>query len=330
MHENEAKRYIRQEPLPGIGYPHPSNRGVTDTSTPLVWSHLDYFSGTFPYPEMGRRSRVPLTPFWRQWFDVQDEIAGVGWYRSGAKLYPAGRLYWHGAERSRGSYLVMAGEDLAVFRDVHKVTDQQFLQKMMLSSQTVSRLDFCTNIEAGHPRETRKQFKQGKAKTRVKTCLRNDETGKRNGYTMYFGAHGSDKMLRVYDKIAQLRLDGGVWTRIELQLRNEPAQKMAEIMRGEDLKAAGKTAIRDFVDFPELPWYQLAVQSDNIEMNLTPRKETNFMRWLNEQVGPGIEKRIRAGKEVREIAEWLAGMNDLLRAHYGVIEDSKNDQNTEA
>jgi len=311
MSQNEAKRYIRQEPLPFGDYLHPSNREVIDPSTPRVWSHLDYFSATFGYPEMDMHGTKIMTPFWREWFDVSHQIDGVRFYRSGAQLFPAGRLYWNGSQKERGGYLIMSGDELALVRNYHKVDDKQFLVRMMPFVQSVTRLDFCTNIEDGHPRQALKHWRKGKKVSRARTCERHDEFSKRRGYTVYIGSDQSDKMLRVYDKIAELKLDGGVWTRIEMQLRNEPALRLADVMRRNDVKASGKTAIRNFVDFPELEWYQLATQSDNVEMTLTPSRETSFMRWLNEQVAPGIEKRLAANIDTCEIVEWIENIRQV-------------------
>lgn len=306
MSQSELIRYLHQaEMFADRNYPLSSNRGVIDPETPLVWSHLDYLSLTYDYPARMFASRFYDTPLPKDWFDWRGKEAGISWYRQAARLDPAGTLFWNDGEKGVGSLAVFSGSDLIQIRNAHHTDDKEILQRLARNARNVTRLDFCTNIDAGDPDELWKWHEAGKVKARGKKPRRDENFGSGNGYTLYYGARGADKVLRVYDKIAELKLDGGVWTRIELQLRNKPAKALADTMLRNDLKASGKTAIRAFCDPVGLSWYQDAVESDNIEMNLTPAKETSFERWLSEQVGPAIEKRIEGGESVGFIAEWL-------------------------
>jgi len=316
LHPNENRRKLVQgELLRAQNDPRRSNRGVIDPSSHRVWSHLDYFSATYPAPVRSALS-FELDHFaGNDLLRMQRETKGIRNYRYGAVLEPSGYLFWNETDSQNGSLLVLAGADLSILRSRTGATDDELLRRFMRNAITVSRLDFAINIEAGNPRKCMKEFDKKRAKTRVKAAREIRGHGSARGVTEYFGSTSSHKMLRVYDKAAELKQLFDVLTRIELQTRKTVSTNLAKVMLRSGVKDSGKTAIRDFCDFPKLDWYQQAVDSDTVAMELSPAKETSFDRWLNEQVLPAIEKRIRAGEETGAINRFTRALMGL----YGEI-----------
>lgn len=308
---SELLRYIQQLHLPGTVTPEPSNRGVTDPNTPLVFSHLDYIQMTMQAPRQWGRDSMSL-PFLSDMLKVVSGRPGIKHYRHGASLYPAGVAYWNEHDIEKPGLLVLAGNDLAIIRDVMKLRDTDILASLKRAAMSFTRLDFATNIDRGHPSDALRQWRKGKAETRVKNITRIDEHKKKSpGYTIYIGSRDCKKYIRCYDKAAELKVSDFVLTRIEMQLRDKPAHRLVDAMLHSGVKEAGKQAIRDFIKFPKLQWWKDATEGPEVEMQLTPRKETSFDRWLNEQVLRAIERRIEAGEELDAIERFTRSLMAL-------------------
>lgn len=314
MPQSEAVRYIRQLGLPFADCIAPSNRDAIDPSIPLVFSHLDYLSIMYPYPAMLPDGDLPLLPLPNDVFQLRAAGRGIRHWRRSAEMLPAGHFYWNDGEREQGSYAVFAGQDLGLLRARLKMTDDDLLPRLLHNATNVTRIDFAINIEAGDPGQCREEFERGGAVTRVKTAHDRQNFAGSPGRTVYFGSEKSYKLLRVYDKAAELkRLADFVLTRIELQVSKAPADRLAQVMRRHGVRETGKTAIREFIDFPDLGWYQDAVSGPHVDMQLTPVRQADFMTWLDTLVGPAIEKRIEAGEFHAEIRDWLHALYELLR-----------------
>lgn len=326
MTQNELIRYIRQSPLfSDVKLPPHSNRGVIDQNSALVWSHLDYLSASYegaPYNSDTGHVRLPVP---NDWFREDFRVQPIAGYSRGMQLRPYGSIYWSEGQENRGSLLVLGGVDLNGIRREFAVSDEEILARINAPARNITRLDFCANIDRGSPTDLIKHWKKGKVKARGKKPWERRNYDDWGGRTIYFGSEKSDKLLRCYNKAAQLHLEGGTWTRIELQLRGSPAGRIQKDMSQEGVKRVGKQAIRDFVNAPDLEWYQQALEDAETELTLTPAKNSSFIRWLNEQVGPAIAKRIEAKSELGAIGAWLSDMVALMPSLDGVIDDSRDD-----
>jgi hypothetical protein len=314
LHQNELIRYLRQHELfETLELPSPSNRGVIQTpEVPLVWSHLDYLSASYidpPEQRMGKSWRLPIN---NHWWRADYQVSPVKPYRYGVALNPAGTLYWSDSQKNSGSLLVLGGGDMARLRREMSVSDEEIMAVVNAQARNITRLDFCSNIDRGDPRELLENWREGKVKARGKVPYYYGNEEERAGFTVYFGKPQSDKMMRVYDKAAQLKMLDGIWTRIELQVNGSPAGRMLTDMCQNGAKIVGKQAMRSFVSAPDLNWYNEALEGEDIDLRLTPAKETKFMNWLNNQVGPAIRKRIDADMHLSEITDWIDDMKNYL------------------
>lgn len=315
MTHNELRHYVQQLALSGEFAPSSLTGGQSFETGTIVFSHLDYLAIMYPYPERTPKVGFNQIPLPADLFEMDRLDTGIRNWRQSMTLLPSGRLYWNEDQRAAGSYVVFAGDDLALIRTRLKMSDDELLKRLAFRALNFTRLDFCVNITAGNAGETRREHEAGNAETRVKTAWEPDYFVGGNGRTIYFGSSKSKKMLRVYDKAREMRMsDDVILSRIELQTRKEAADILAGVMQTHTVMDAGKTAIRDFCDFPRLDWYQDALSGGyDVAMQLTPAKESDFMKWLNDQVGPAIKKRIDTGQFHPELRDWLHSMYEHLR-----------------
>lgn len=321
MPQSELLRYLEQLPLDGITSKL-SNREVIDPHSPIVFSHLDFLQMTMQSPRQWGKDKLSL-PFLSELLTVKSERHGVKNYRYGANLSPAGLAFWNTKNEELPGLLVLGGSDLGVLRGMSGLSDDKLMQALRPAAISFTRIDFATNINRGHPRQALRHFRLGKTETRIRNAERIDQHAKnKKGYTVYFGSQNSDKYIRCYDKAAELKISGEVLTRIEMQITGKPADRLAKQMRQTGVKNTGKQAIRDFLQFPELSWWAEATEGDEVDMQLTPAKETSFGRWLTEQVLPAIQKRIEAGEE----SEAITGFTRALLALYGDLGEVDSNQ----
>lgn len=315
MAHNELRHYVQQLSLPGQIAPNPLTGGQSIETGTVVFSHLDYLAIMYPYPERTPKQGLGRLPLPADLFQMDRLERGVKNWRQSMTLLPSGRFYWNEDQRNAGSYAVFAGDDLALIRTRLRMSDDELLKRLAFNATNFTRLDFCVNITAGSAGETRAEYEKGYAETRVKTAWEPDYFAGGQGRTIYFGSRQSTKMLRVYDKARELRLaDDVILNRIELQARKDAANILSGVMVTHTVIDAGKTAIRDFCDFPRLGWYQDALSGGkDVAMQLTPAKESDFMKWLYEQVGPSMCKRIDAGEYHAELRDWLHSMYEYIR-----------------
>lgn len=317
LQDNELLRYLEQLTLPGIDYPRASNRGVIDPSASTVFSHLDYIQMTCEAPRNFGRNHLSL-PWLNDLFTLTRERHGVKNYRYGADMSPAGTYFWNLQNDVQPGLIVLTGSDLGLIRSRAKISDDELIKTLKKAARRFTRIDYAININAGNPEQVLKHFKKGKVKTRAQSCKRIDLHGKKQGYTVYIGSDKSDKFIRCYDKAAELKLAATILTRIEMQVNNEPAHRLARAMAYHGVKVAGKTAVRDFAQFPKLAWWKDATEGEHIDLQLTPAKETSFARWLLEQVLPAIEKRVLSGQEQDAITDFANRLGGVLKDGYRI------------
>lgn len=314
VQDNELEVYARQSSF--WNNPQASDRGVP-ISADRVWSHLDWlaFSTEYIIGESGTDHLV--VPFMADWLVAETSCKPLPRFRYGADLRYAGRVFWNDTAE-KGCHVVLTGDDLARLRQALPITDDDLIKRISKHASNVARMDFATNINAGHPRELLEAFQEDKVTTRVRHVRHLEDHGRISGFTLYFGSPKSAKMLRVYDKMMEGKIKGwipkyerGVWTRIELQLRDTQATMLAKAMSDHSVKEAGKLAIRNFVNCESLQWFSYATAGDNFDMVLTPKKRDAFLVWIETQVKPAIEKRSRAGLLSEELLVWSNWLQEL-------------------
>lgn len=108
---------------------------------------------------------------------------------------------------------------------------------------------------------------------------------------VYIGSRHSDRFLCVYNKGLERGESTTDWTRIELRVRKERANALAEMVMSAGLGPAARAAIRDFAN-PPLGWWQEALAGDATEVIRGHRRQSDTARWLAEQVAPILEREL--------------------------------------
>lgn len=124
------------------------------------------------------------------------------------------------------------------------------------------------------------------------------------GNTVYVGSRTSERFLRVYDKAAQMGIEGN-WTRIEMECKGARAKWVASYLMSEGFHGIG-ALIADYVDCPGVDWYTNALHRAEVDIGAPQAKKvTDTRAWLMGTVAKTL------AKETREDEAFLI---DFLRA----------------
>lgn len=212
-------------------------------------------------------------------------------YKSAIKLN-YGSVHFNPARPEQRVMLTMTGGDLEGLRSAG-LTDIGLLQMAYELNASITRLDVAIDYFAfADPLDLYNAFLAEQVKTTADKVTKVEDRSRSAdfvGQTIYFGSASSEKRLRVYDKGAQLEVDGK-WYRIELVHRREFADSLAAAMRDVGVVDAGRAAIRAFLDAPSVDWYNRAVSGPVIDFAVTARKDNKTEQWLIGMVAPVLDR----------------------------------------
>jgi hypothetical protein len=165
-----------------------------------------------------------------------------------------------------------------------------------------TRMDIALDIVGGT--YTVKQFQTAVERKQAKTTSKTWRVmqGSGGGHTLYIGSRASERMVRVYDKNAQMAAKfsneqgkwEGNWVRVEAEIKGDTAKNLLKSCADNDITDVLRSHLVSFIDFPTIPEYAKALSMDGafVEPTPTKRKKTQTRHWLISTVAPTIAKEI--------------------------------------
>lgn len=250
-------------------------------------SNIDYITSSIPY-EIAILANLPD----HEAFTPVARIKNIPRYETTWLLRNGAMLSIPAQAMARQKILYQAsGEAMQETRDLG-VADTKILHWLVREKQAkFARLDvaFDTSHPDSCPEALYFEYENKRSVTHVRKPPRILLEG--GASTIYFGSTENNRMLRCYDKAAELKLFGQVLTRVELQTRNAMAQQLAwQVTENNELDWTAASHIKDFINFPELQWYQDLLLSGGIEPIQAGRKVTDWQKYIKNIIIPGIIK----------------------------------------
>jgi hypothetical protein len=206
------------------------------------------------------------------------------------------------------------GRDLAHLRAMG-LDIAELIAYALSNNGEITRLDFAIDyFGPASPRDLYLAWEAKELRTLARQCLfmlSSDRTKEEQGeaYTTYLGSNSSERMLRCYDKAAQLNVSGP-WTRAELVARKGYGNRVAKAMLQEGVGAAGKQAIRDFVQC-NIDWFNEATTGPSVDIDPAPPSQSDTGAWLAGFVLPILLKEIDEALAVGDMTLWKTYMDAL-------------------
>lgn len=199
------------------------------------------------------------------------------------KLSEHGHQVWKNPERpDMGTHVVWTGDAC----DDSPTPLVNLIGQLLDSGARFTRIDLAIDAINFNLRPSRatKELNLGRVKTRAKKSLRTDDA-RNPGYTQYIGQKTATIFLKLYDKAAEMGVDGD-HARIELTVRSARANHAArEIVRGTDFRSM----VVSFVDFPEWRQWRQIMEVDPVKLP-KEQKLGNTERWLLDQCAPALAR----------------------------------------
>jgi len=138
---------------------------------------------------------------------------------------------------------------------------------------------------------TSKQVKGAEGTSKKRSKIQNDE----GGYTIYFGSRKSSKVLRVYNKAAEQNLPGVVWTRFEMEIREDAAHETAAAivdMSPDEASFYTMGLIKGHYNADD-ELYQRLLQAPARYVSTTKDSSDATLNWLLNTVAKTLAKQMR-------------------------------------
>lgn len=273
-------------------------------------AHLDWVAATYP---CGYSLQDTLP---REFIQAPFANKGTGAHGYRTRLTNAqGISVMLNGTDAQGVHLTLPGSALAALRDIG-LTDRALCQHVVDNGGRLARLDVAVNIHDGQltPQDIHDAYIEGRAKTRAKSGLRHLRLLK-PGDTLALGNRQSERYFRAYDKRAETHTEGKPWLRLELECKKRHAQSLADALASQDnTRAVINRAVKSYLDLPGMEEYQAALSDSSATIPEVPRKLTNTMAWLIEQVAPAMVNYEREHANVDTLAILTAVLEELRSA----------------
>lgn len=216
-----------------------------------------------------------------------------------------------------GVHVIISGETISRLCELVKITSFDIVND--LGARGVTRLDIAIDVKYGtlHIAELFNMLELDKVDTSIEKWLYL-QGAKKQGETLYVGAPGSDKRVRIYDKSAESGTDYE-WTRIELQYRHKYAKRAARALLGTSephLRVA--SMINEFINFKGNREWSMVMGSDTIKLGKPEPSSSNRREWLLDTAATALASEMVVGVDgKRFLEEFIRSALDK----YGVKKD---------
>lgn len=238
------------------------------------------------------------------------ECKAFNGYTAGSR-FSDGRQHWTNPSRPEmGVHIQWDGEacDNCPIEPLDLITALQRLKFAF------TRIDFAIDaMNFGlRPEKATEEIRNGRIKTRSREFpIRND--ARHPGYSQYVGKKSSEVYLKLYDKAAEMGVQQD-WTRIELTVRHERADKAAAALVFDN---DFRRLVVAFVDFPSWDtWHSIMAVAPT---KLPAERQTSQTKlWLLRSCASALAKQMHLDGDDHFYFQFL----DAVREHYSNIKNT--------
>jgi len=141
-------------------------------------------------------------------------------------------------------------------------------------------------------------------------------TGSDNGVTLYIGSRKSEKFMRIYNKAAEMSLEGVMWSRFELEIKQDTCRTIAAAivtLPREDLAQYVKGLMKGLFN-PVDPFYQQIMNVPSVQVGSTKDPSDNTLKWLYDSVAKTLAKQMQLHSDENVFEEFVRSVHANLKA----------------
>lgn len=205
---------------------------------------------------------------------------------------PEGIRLQSGVRPDMGTNMVCPGGSLSHLRTVMPTYEHDF-KNVLRTARSVSRIDMAIDVKGTTMlSDLISMVRDGDYKCTAHTYSIIESADK--GLTLYLGSRQSERMLRIYNKAAQLSLPGQLWERVELECKGSAAQFASRDVLKLGVPIATQTWIATFASFNHPVWRDMVNQAQMTEA-YSGRKPSGKRDWIINVIAPIVAKRMMNG-----------------------------------
>lgn len=249
-------------------------------------------------------------------------------------------VLYDGAE-DMGVHVILSGQGCREYEAAHNILT--LLDRVMLYNGKCTRIDIAIDDKGGNLipfkkiiESVRKGYVSSRWKTSTEFIKRKLEDGSIIGHTVNIGSGKSKIYMRIYNKALE-QGEETPWTRIEMEIKDERAEVLQNILLFENKIGGVFTKIlNNYIRFLEPTkdsnksrwptarwWSNLLQEVDKLSLTRKPEDRTveDVREWIKKQVGPSLALLVLAdGGSVDEIYKIIhQGKKRLREKHIKIL-----------
>lgn len=284
---------------------------------------VDWISVTFPVDDLDDvLSRLGLD-------NIPIEREGKGRHGYNRSISLDGITVLYDGREGMGIHAILSSQSLHVLED-RGIYLKDYTARLRACQGRIRRFDIALDVfDVPIVSALQRAIERKQLVTRWKgyRIIRSGEVRKDGtGDTVYFGSPRSLVLLRAYDKAAETGTDG-LWNRLELQLRNERAEKCVDAwLQGLSTGDVFAGVLANYLRV-EAPWWQRFV-GDMARIRLTSGKRARsadeLIAWFEKNMTPTLATIFELqGGDLGYFAHLLElGRANLSSRHYQILKEA--------
>jgi len=256
-----------------------------------------------------------------QWTDVN----GVHGYKL-ARQHPYGHIVMsHPGRPDMGVHVMMTGQSMHKLNEIGYDT-LQLIPWCNEQKARITRLDLAIDVHetpvdiVGLTKCKQVKGEEGSAKKW------NLITGSDNGVTLYIGSRKSEKFMRVYNKAAQMGLEGVEWSRFELEIKQDTCRTIAAAITSlpsGEIPTYVKGLMKGLFN-PNDALYQAIMNVPSVQVGSTKDTSDDTLKWLYNSVAKTLARQMQLHNDVNVFEEFVRSVHANLRALGGELPEGED------
>jgi len=239
---------------------------------------LDWLSFTAPKND---NQSFPTLPPWESGLDGKPDVPRFG-YRQ-ATRYPSGMVVMYdGATPTMGFHYIYSGSALKSLDEVFEDGGIHVLNWHNSKGHKCTRIDLAIDVyDSPFLLPTLKVMSERHEWTGTAHSSTTIQSSDGKGLTIYVGSRSSERFVRMYDKSAQMGIDGN-WTRIEAEIKGDSARAVGRAILGVGnggLSMVAQSVISRVCEFPCPSWHAV-FDGETMEIGTPKVEEKQTEAWL--------------------------------------------------
>lgn len=245
--------------------------------------------------------------------DESISIAPTNGYRTAYRAKTGVVVQWNADRTEMGYHVVIAGTALRHILEYYELDQKALLRGVLHTGARITRLDIALDVQGVRIDldEVYKWLESKNYKGTAKTISQIHSLD--GGNTIYVGSRQSERFIRIYDKAAQQKLQGELWTRFELETKGMVARALATLLASPDVVWLDvfSSTTRRMVDVPRSENWKL-LQPGNANVGIPKiEKKSDREKWIEIQVVPAVAKHYQENRRSHAV-KLLRDILDLI------------------